>query len=82
MSCKKGYCKEGLTVCCKDCIRKATGFCQAACEGTDQEECKNYHNEGQERKMRNTERKTLRWTIAMLAAVLALFGIALLQAAD
>ncbi|MCI9598564.1 MAG: hypothetical protein HFE75_15045 [Firmicutes bacterium] len=79
MSCKKNYCPNGLTACCKDCAIKGAWFCEEACEGADQENCKNYRDESTERKKRKEDRKTFRWLLLILAVVLLLFGAALLQ---
>lgn len=80
MSCQKNYCPNKLTVCCKDCIRNATDFCETVCEGAGQDSCKNYRDEDRERKKRKEDRTMIRCLAAILILVLLLFGAALLQA--
>lgn len=79
MSCQKNYCPNKLTVCCKDCIRNATNFCQTVCEGADQENCKNYRDEDREKEKRKQDRTMIRCLAAILILVLLLFGAALLR---
>lgn len=79
MSCKKHYCPEGMELCCKDCIKEATDFCETVCGGAKQKECKNYHDEDKERRKKKKDRKTARWALLILALALLLFGAALTQ---